>query len=275
MERTSSPFCRGYTVTELLIAMGLSALILVGMGLVLQVQKHAYREQGAAVEAARMLDATVKQIQRDLQLAGVGPSSGTPAIVPGHEDGTPLITIHSPFVTMLAADASDGSELFRIPHKAIRHFRQGDQVLVQGYGKSLSFQVKAVQAGTRPGLKPHRESLRSAAGASLRLAFPRGSEVIRLRDPEVQYWLDGDKSGGRRLLRRRGTRERVLATGVQDIHAEYLVAPPAEQDAVGPQWTASPAEGAQVLAARVRLAVGRASVRFTVTPRNLLSGPSL
>jgi hypothetical protein len=69
-----------------------------------------------------------------------------------------------------------------------------------------------------------------------------------------------------RLVRRQGTQEAVIAVNVQDLIVDYLVVPP---DGVGQQWAPTPSEDTAVLGIRVRLAVGRTAVRFTVTPRNL------
>lgn len=276
MARTSRPSCHGHTLPELLVAMGLSALIVGGMGFVLQVQKRAYRAQGAEIEAGRIVDAAVKQLQQDLQMAGAGlPPRTLPAIVPGNGDGSPLITVRylmdDPFITTLTADASEESKLFRISPKVVRQFRRGDRVLVHRDGTWLSFRVAAVRSRIRPGLRPDPRSLQSPGDASVRLAFPRGSEVIRLREAEVQYRLERGQGSNLRLIRRRGDRESLIVDRVKDLRVEYLVAAHDEDGAVGPQWTAKPAGNISVLGTRVRLAVGSNSVRFTVTPRNLQS----
>ncbi len=70
-----------------------------------------------------------------------------------------------------------------------------------------------------------------------------------------------------RLVRRHGTHETVVAVNVEDLIVDYLVVPP---DGVGQQWTPTPSGDTSVLGIRVRLAVGRTAVRFTVTLRNLL-----
>ncbi len=278
MAPTPRPSCRGYALLELLIAMGLSALIVGGMGLILQVQERTHRRQGAGIDHLRTFDAAVQQLQQDLRMAGAGlPPRTLPAIVPGNGDGRPLITLRylpdTPFVTTLTADASHESKLFRIPPKAAHQFRPGDQVLVHHDGTWLTFHVGAVRLRTRPGLKPHPKSLRQPPETSAPLAFPRGSEVLRLRDAEVQYWLARGQSGDHLLLRRRGGRETLIAAGVQDLRVEYLVIPPDEDNATGPHWTAQLPGDTSILGTRVRLALGPTSVRFTVTPRNLLPPP--
>jgi len=55
--------------------------------------------------------------------------------------------------------------------------------------------------------------------------------------------------------------------GVIPDFVDYLVVPP---DSVGQEWTPTPPGDGAVLGIRVRLAVGRTAVRFTVTPRNLI-----
>ena len=75
------PSVRGFTLVELLIAMGLSLLIVGGMWIALQSQEGAYRAQGAGREARQMLEAAVQQLQEDLKLAGTGlPPQTLPAI---------------------------------------------------------------------------------------------------------------------------------------------------------------------------------------------------
>jgi len=70
-----------------------------------------------------------------------------------------------------------------------------------------------------------------------------------------------------RLVRRQGTQEAVVAVNVQDLIVDYLVVPP---DGDGQQWMPTPPGDGAVLGIRVRLAVGKTAVRFTVTPRNLV-----
>ena len=55
MGRRRCPSCRGSTLIELMIAMGLSVLIVGGMALVLQTQERAYQAQGAAREELQQL----------------------------------------------------------------------------------------------------------------------------------------------------------------------------------------------------------------------------
>ncbi len=109
--------------------------------------------------------------------------------------------------------------------------------------------------------------LSSVGDQPFRLAFPQGSEVLRLRNAEVQYVLAQGEAWDGRLVRRHGTQEAVVAVDVQDLIVDYLVTPP---DGVGQQWTPTPPGDARVLGIRVRLAVGRTAVRFTVAPRNLV-----
>lgn len=265
------PSCRGYSLIEVVLVIGMSALIVGGMALALQSQERAYRAQGSGQEELQNLDLAVKQLQEDLQLAGAGLPPGTlPAIAPGPGDGRPVLTIHylmdTPFVTRLTVPATDQSRLFRVPPKASRRFRQGDQVLVHNDGAWLAFRVVDVQSRSRPGLRPAPDILSSAGGAPFRLAFPQGSEVVRLRDAEVQYVLPRGEAWDGRLVRRQGTREEVVAHEVRDFIVEYLVVPP---DGVEKQWTPMPPGDTPILGTRVRLAVGQTAVRFTVTPRNL------
>lgn len=272
MPRLSS---RGFTLIELMIAMGLSVLIVGGMGLALQAQERAYRAQRTGLEEQQQLEAAVEKLQKDLQLAGAGlPPRTLPALAPGPGHGTPVITIRyltdAPFITRLTAAASDESKRFRIPPDAVRRFRRGDQVLVHHDGAWLAFRVEAVGTRSLPSLKPAAEIRGSVGDPWVRLTFPRGSEVVRLRDAEVQYLLAQREGGERRLVRRHGREETVVAPGVQDFRVEYLVVPSDDDDAAPPQWALKPSEGTSILGARVHLAVGRTSVRFTVTPRNLV-----
>ncbi|MFQ5848428.1 MAG: type II secretion system protein J [Candidatus Methylomirabilales bacterium] len=269
------PSCRGYTLVELMIAMGLSALIVGGMALALQAQGRAYEAHGAGREEMQVLEAAVRQFQQDLQLAGAGlPPRTLPAIAPGSGDGAPVITIRylidAPFVTALTADAPEDAKLFPIPPDAVRRFRRGDPVLLYHDGAWLAFRVGDVRSRSRPGLKPDSEVRRSGGDPSVEVIFPRGSKVVRLRGAEVQYLLVQGKAGERRLLRRRGGEETVVAPSVQDLRVEYLVAPADDENAADPHWTLEPSGEMPVMGARVRLAVGQSSVRFTVTPRNLL-----
>lgn len=267
--------CRGYTVVELLLAMGLATLIVGGMALALQAQERAYEAQGAGQKARQMLEAAVQQLQQDLQLAGAGlPSQTLPALAPGSGDGNPVVTIRylteAPFVTRLTAPASERSNLFRVPPDHIRHFRQGDQVLVRYDGGWAAFRVQAVGSHSSPRLTLAREYVSSAEDSIVWLIFPAGSEVTRLRDAEVQYVLGRGEEGGRHLLRRHGGLDAVIATGVQDLRIDFLVAPPDEDGAAGPRWTPQPPVETPILASRVHLAVGRSATHFTVTPRNIL-----
>ncbi len=266
--------CRGYTVVELLLAMGLAVLIVGGMALALQAQERAYQAQEAGQKTRQMLEVAVQQLQRDLQLAGAGLPRWTPAIVPGHGDGNPVLTIRyftdDPFVTRLTASASEKSKVFRIPPDAVRYFRPGDRVLIHGNGTSLAFRVEAVGSRSRLSLKPYPGTLQSSGNRLGRVAFAPGSAVVRLRDGEVQYLLVQGKGGDHRLLRRRGARETVVATGVQDLRLEYLVASPDGDGAAGTRWTPQPPVETPILASRVHLAVGRSAAHFTVTPRNIL-----
>ena len=275
MARGPCPSCRGYTLIELMIGMGLSVLILGGMALALQAQERAYQAQGAGREELQGLESAAQELQRDFQLAGANlPSWTIPALDPGPGKGGPLITIRylaeAPFVTKLTATTSDESKLFPIPPDAAGHFQRGDEVLVHHDGAWLAFRVGDVQARIRPGLSPDGEIRRSVRDKSLRFLFPQGSEVVRLRDAEVQYLLVQRESGDHVLLRRQGGKERVVAAGVQDLRVEYLLPPPDDGKAAGPKWNAQVPEGTPALGARIRLAVGRASVGFTVIPRNLL-----
>ena len=275
MARGPCPSCRGYTLIELMIGMGLSVLILGGMALALQAQERAYQAQGAGREELQGLESAAQELQRDFQLAGANlPSWTIPALDPGPGKGGPLITIRylaeAPFVTKLTATTSDESKLFPIPPDAAGHFQRGDEVLVHHDGSWLAFRVGDVQARIRPGLSPDGEIRRSVRDKSLRFLFPQGSQVVRLRDAEVQYLLVQRESGDRVLLRRQGGKERVVAAGVQDLRVEYLLPPPDDGKATGPKWNAQVPEGTPALGARIRLAVGRASVGFTVIPRNLL-----
>jgi type II secretory pathway component PulJ len=278
MAGRNHPSCCGYALIELLMAMALSALIVGGMALVLQTQERAYQAQAAAQEELQDLEAAVRELERDLQLAGANlPSETIPALDPGPDDGTTVITIRylreAPFITKLTAPASDESELFRIPPDAVHHFRKRDQVLVHHDGAWLTFQVEEVGSHVRIGLTPGGGLRRSINDDSLRLVFPQGSEVVRLRDAEVQYVLEEGESGDRVLLRRQGGQERVVAAGLQEVRVEYLLAPAGDGKAVGPQWSVQAPRGTPVLGARFRLAGGRASVAFTVAPRNLSPGP--
>lgn len=275
MARGSCLSCRGYTLIELMIGMGLSVLIVGGMALALQAQERAYQAQGAGREELQGLESAAQELQRDFQLAGANLPSGTiPALDAGPGKGGPLITIRylaeAPFVTKLTATTSDESKLFPIPPDAAGHFRRGDEVLVHHDGAWLAFRVGDVQARIRPGLSPDGEIRRSVRDTSLRFVLPQGSQVVRLRDAEVQYLLVQRESGDQVLLRRQGGRERVVAAGVRDLRVEYLLPPPDDGKAAGPTWNAQVPEGTPALGARIRLAVGRASVGFTVIPRNLL-----
>ncbi len=266
------PSCSGYSLLEVVLVMGMSTLIVGGMALALQSQERAYRAQGSGHEELQSVDLAVSQLQKDLQLAGAGLPPGTlPAVAPGPGNGKSVLTIRyltdDPFVTRLTAPATDQSRLFRISPKAISRFRKGDQVLVHNDGAWLAFRVADVQSRSRPGLRPASDILSSAGGAPFRLAFPQGSEVVRLRDAEVQYVLARGEAWDGRLVRRQGTQEAVIAVNVQDLIVDYLVVPP---DGVGQQWAPTPSEDRAVLGIRVRLAVGRTAVRFTVTPRNLV-----
>jgi len=271
MAVTARPSCSGYSLLEVVLVIGMSTLIVGGMALALQSQERAYRAQGSGHEELQSVDLAVSQLQQDLQLAGAGLPPGTlPAVAPGPGNGKPVLTIRyltdDPFVTRLTAPATDQSRLFRISPKAISRFRKGDQVLVHNDGKWLAFRVADVQSRSSPGLRPAPDTLSSADGAPFRLTFPQGSEVVRLRDAEVQYVLARGKAWDGRLVRRHGTHEAVVAVDVQDLNVDYLVVPP---DGVGQEWTPTPPGDTSVLGIRVRLAVGRTAVRFTVTPRNL------
>ena len=275
MARGPCPSCRGYTLIELMIGMGLSVLIVGGMALALQAQERAYQAQGAGREELQGLESAAQELQRDFQLAGANlPSWTIPALDPGPGKGGPLITIRylaeAPFVTKLTATTSDESKLFPIPPDAAGHFQRGDEVLVHHDGSWLAFRVGDVQARIRPGLSPDGEIRRSVRDQSLRFLFPQGSEVVRLRDGEVQYLLEEEEPGDYVLVRRKGGQERVVVEGVRDLRVEYLLAPPSDGKAVAPHWSPQVPGGIPVLGARLRLVVGRASIGLTVTPRNLL-----
>ena len=255
--------------------MALSLLIVGGMWLALQSQEGAYRAQGAGREARQMLEAAVQQLQRDLQQAGAGlPPKTVPAVTPGPSEGNPVVTIRyltrAPFVTKLTAPGSERSKLFRIPPDDIRHFRQGDQVLIRYDGTWQVFLVEAVGSHSSPRLTLVPEAIRNTKDRMVWLTFPPGSEVARLRDAEVEYLLAQGQNGDRHLIRRQGARETVIATGVQDLRFDYLVAPLDGSEAMGPRWTTQPPANAPILGARVHLAIGQATTHFTVTPRNLL-----
>jgi prepilin-type N-terminal cleavage/methylation domain-containing protein len=266
--------CRGYTLIEVLMAMALSALIVGGMALVLQTQERAYRAQAAAREELQQLEGAVQQFQKDLQLAGANIPSGTlPVLDPGPGRDGLLVTIRyltdAPFVTKLTAATPDESKLFSIPKDAISHFRRGDQVLIHHDGAWLAFRVGEMGSRIRPGLSPEGAIRRSVADESLRLVFPQGSAVIRLRDAEVQYLLEEGDDGDQILLRWQAGRWKVIVEGLQGVSVEYLLAPSGNGKGVGPQWNGHAPAGTWVLGARVRLAAGRSSLGFTVTPRNL------
>ena len=272
MAVTARPSCSGYSLLEVMLVIGMSTLIVGGMALVLQSQERAYRAQGSGQEELQNVDLAVSQLQQDLQLAGAGLPPGTlPAVAPGPGNGRPVLTIRyltdAPFVTRLTVPATDQSRLFRVPPKAIRRFRQDDQVLVHNDGAWLAFRVADVQSRSSPGLRPAPDILSSAGGAPFRLIFPQGSEVVRLRDAEVQYVLARGEEWDGRLVRRHGTHETVVAVNVEDLIVRYLVVSPVGD---GQQWAPKPPGDRPVLGIRVRLAVGRTAVRFTVTPRNLI-----
>lgn len=279
MAVTARVSCRGYSLLEVVMVMGVSALIVGGMALAIQSQEHAYRVQGSGGVELQNLDLAVRRLQKDLQLAGTGlPPRTLPAIVPGSGDGIPVLTIRyladAPFVTHLTASATDDSKIFHIPPKDIDHFRQGDEVLVHHEGAWLAFQVAAVQSraspGTSPGLRPAPEILGGARDQWFQAIFPQGSEVLRLRDAAVEYLLAGGEAWNGRLVRRQGTREEVVASGVHELSVEYNVAVPGHGYTASPKWILVPRGDAPVLETRVRLAVGRTAVRFTVAPRNFL-----
>jgi len=272
---TARGTCRGYSLLEVVMVMGLSVLIVGGMALAIQSQERAYRVQGSGGEELQNLDVAVRRLQQDLQLAGTGlPPRTLPALVPGSGDGMPVLTIYyladAPFATQLAGPATDESKVFHIPPKDISHFRKGDQVLVHHDGAWLAFRVASVQSRSNPGLHPAPDMLGGAGDPRLQVIFPQGSEVLRLRDAEVQYLLAGDEAWDGRLVRRQGTREEMVASGVEDLSVEYRVALPGHAHMAGPQWVLVPGGDTPVLETRVRLAVGRTTVRFTVTPRNFL-----
>lgn len=275
MEVTARVSCRGYSLLEVVMVMGLSVLIVGGMALAIQSQERAYRVQGSGGEELQNLDLAVRRLQEDLQLAGTGlPPRTLPAISPGSGDGMPVLTIRylvdAPFATKLAGPATDQSKIFHIPPKDIGRFRQGDQVLVHHDGAWLAFRVASVQSRSNPGLHPAPEMLGGAGDPRLQVIFPQGSEVLRLRDAEVQYLLARDEAWDGRLVRRQGTRDEVVASGVEDLSVEYRVALPGNAYTAGPQWNRVPRGDSPFLDARVRLAVGRTTVRFTVAPRNFL-----
>lgn len=274
MIRISPPSCHGYTLIELLIAMGLSTLIVGGMVLALQAQERAYRAQDAGREERQRFEPAVEHLRQDLQLAGAGLPQGTlPAISPGPPEGNPVITIRylteEPFVTTLTMDATDKSRLFRVPPDAIERFRPGDQVLIHHKDVWLAFRVEGVQTRRQSGLSPAPEILHSSAGPWDRLAFPSGSEVIRLRDAEVAYVLAKNDVEGYSLLRRKGSEEKVVAAGLQEFRLDYLVAETEDAKLARPDWIATPHGGSPIRGARVRLATGKTSVTFAVTSRNL------
>jgi len=116
MARGSCLSCRGYTLIELMIGMGLSVLIVGGMALALQAQERAYQAQGARREELQGLESAAQELQRDFQLAGANlPSWTIPALEPGPGKEGPLITIRylaeAPYVTKLTATTSDESIL--------------------------------------------------------------------------------------------------------------------------------------------------------------------
>lgn len=279
MDPVARRSCRGFTVIELLIAMGLALLIVGGMWIALQSQEGAYRAQGAGREARQGLEAAVEQLQKDLQQAGGGlPPKTLPALTPGSGNGNPVITIRylrkAPFITKLTAPGSERSQVFRVPPDDIGQFRRGDQVLIHDDVAWQIFRVQAVGSHTSPRLELTPEILPSTKDRTVWLTFPAGSEVARLRDAEVQYLFAQGPDGNRHLVRRHGGQEMVVATGVQDLRFEYLVAPSEEDDAASPGWTAQPPPLAPILGARVHLAIGQDTTHFTVTPRNLLPDSS-
>ncbi len=260
--------------------MGLSVLIVGGMGIALQAQERAYRAQDASREEHQRLEPAMRQLQQDLQLAGAGLPPGTlPPLAPASGNGNPVIAIRyltdEPFITRLTADATRKSRIFRVPTDAVRRFRRGDQVLVHHDGVWLAFRVDEVRSRRQPGLTPAPEILHSPVGPWDRFVLPSGSEVIRLRDAEVAYVLAKKQVEGYSLLRRNGSEERVVAAGLQEFRLDYLVAQTEDAKLASPQWTVTPPEHTPIRSARVHLATGKTSVRFTVTPRNLsLESPS-
>lgn len=280
MSMTAHRSCRGFSLIEVTIAMGLSTLIVGGMALALQAQERAYRAQDAGREERQRFEPAVEQLQQDLQLAGAGLPQGTlPAISPGPREGNPIITIRylteEPFVTTLTMDATDTSRLFRVPPDAIERFRPGDQVLIHHRDVWLAFRVEGVETRRQAGLIPAPEIQHSSVGPWDRLAFPSGSEVIRLRDAEVAYVLAKNDVEGYSLLRRKGSEERVVAVGLQEFRLDYLVAETEDAKLARLEWIATPPGDTPIRGARVRLATGKTSLSFTVTPRNLaLQSPS-
>ncbi len=88
------PSCRGYSLLEVVLVIGMSTLIVGGMVLALQSQERAFRAQGSGLEKLQNVDLAVRQLQQDLQLAGVGLPPGTlPAVAPGPGDGRPVLPI--------------------------------------------------------------------------------------------------------------------------------------------------------------------------------------
>lgn len=272
MAPTPCPSCRGYTLVELLIGMGLALLIVGGMWLALQSQKKAYRAQGTGREERSVLRSAVQQLEKDLQLAGAGLPRWTAAIVPGQGDGNPVLTIRyitdPPFVTKLTAPASERSRLFRIPPDDIRHFAMDDQVLILFDGARQSFRVEAVGSHSSPHLKlTPEETPGGSQDRTVWSTFPPGSEVVRVRDWEIQYLLVPGEGEDHTLIRRRGARETVVATHVQDLRIDYLFT--AEGNGANPRWTSMPPVDTPILGARVHLTVGHTTTHFTVTRRNL------
>jgi type II secretory pathway pseudopilin PulG len=201
---------RGSTLIEILVVLATAAFVTIAaMRLLTMVQftREDLSDLGDARQAARV---ALAQVQRDLQVAGVGLTwlrAGFPLILPRSDGGVDLRSSPSGISTHLTDDAKKSNEL---EVKSAAGFAVGDTIVV--YDASGSLEVHEIA-----GIKGNKVQL--VAKLDNEFTVADGTAVIPYET--VSYWLDtsGAFDG---LIREVNGEQSVLAVGLAEFNVTYF-----------------------------------------------------
>jgi len=210
----------GSSLVELLVTVGVSAVVMLGVATFFSQQAHAMRGHGFRLEMQQALRGALDAMTRDLRLAGAClPSVGTPVGISGTDgvDGD-SITINAGMVqsnmtcvkVSTTADAAAGATAVSVP--STTGFVVGKMALIWDNSNSTGeFVVVSSANGTVVGFSP-----------GLGRDYASGSAVYPV--DRRKYYLDKTVDPPLLMLQVDEQAPQPFAAGIRDLQFQYVIA---------------------------------------------------